>query len=67
VTPDGEARKVADNIAFPNGMVITPDNSALIVAESFARTLTASDIAPDGSLARRRSCAYVKAARCCSE
>jgi len=48
VTPDGEARKVADNIAFPNGMVITPDNSTLIVAESFARTLTAFDIAPDG-------------------
>jgi len=54
VTPDREARKVADNIAFPNGMVITPDNSTLIVAESFARTLTAFDIAPDGSLSNRR-------------
>jgi len=54
VTPDGEARKAADNIAFPNGMVITPDNSTLIVAESFARTLTAFDIAPDGSLSNRR-------------
>jgi sugar lactone lactonase YvrE len=54
VRPDGEARKVADNIAFPNGMVVTPDNSTLIVAESFARTLTAFDIAPDGSLSNRR-------------
>jgi sugar lactone lactonase YvrE len=35
-------------------MVITPDNSTLIVAESFARTLTAFDIGPDGSLSNRR-------------
>ena len=54
VTPDGQARQVADNIAFPNGMVVTPDNSTLIVAESFARTLTAFDIATDGSLSNRR-------------
>ena len=59
VTPDGEVRKAADNIAFPNGMVITPDNSTLIVAESFARTLTAFDIAPDGSLSNRRVWAEV--------
>ncbi len=35
-------------------MVVTPDNSTLIVAESFARTLTAFDIAPDGGLSNRR-------------
>jgi sugar lactone lactonase YvrE len=54
VTPDGNARQVADNIAFPNGMVVTPDNRTLIVAESFTQTLTAFDIAPDGSLSNRR-------------
>lgn len=54
VTPDGGVRQVADNIAFPNGMVVTTDNSTLIVAESFARTLTAFDIGPDGSLSNRR-------------
>ena len=32
VTPDGQVREVADGIAFPNGMVVTPDNSTLIVA-----------------------------------
>jgi sugar lactone lactonase YvrE len=26
VTPDGAARQVADGIAFPNGMAVTPDN-----------------------------------------
>jgi sugar lactone lactonase YvrE len=54
VTPDGSARQVADGIAFPNGMVVTPDNSTLIVAESYANRLTAFDIAADGSLSNRR-------------
>jgi sugar lactone lactonase YvrE len=54
VTPEGDAREVADELAFPNVMVVTPDNDTLIVAESFARRLTAFDIAPDGSLSHRR-------------
>jgi sugar lactone lactonase YvrE len=54
VTPDGSARQVADGIAFPNGMAVTPDNSMLIVAESYASRLTAFDIAADGSLSNRR-------------
>ena len=54
VTPDGSARQVADSIAFPNGMAVTPDNSTLIIAESFGKKLTAFDIAADGSLSNRR-------------
>jgi sugar lactone lactonase YvrE len=54
VTPDGSVRQVADGIAFPNGMVVTPDNSTLVISESFARRLTAFDIAGDGSLSNRR-------------
>jgi sugar lactone lactonase YvrE len=54
VTPDGSVRQVADGIAFPNCMVVTPDNSTPIVAESFASRLTAFDIADDGSLSNRR-------------
>jgi sugar lactone lactonase YvrE len=54
VTPDGSARQVADGIAFPNGMVVTPDDLTLIVAESYARRLTAFDIAVDGGLSNRR-------------
>ena len=54
VTPDGAARQVAGDLAFPNGMVITPDNATLIVSESFAGRLTAFDIAADGSLSNRR-------------
>jgi sugar lactone lactonase YvrE len=44
VTPDGEARGVADDIEFPNGIVVTPDDSTLIISESFAGRLTAFDI-----------------------
>jgi sugar lactone lactonase YvrE len=54
VAPDRSVRQVADAIAFPNGMVVTPDNRTLIVAESFAGRLTAFDIAPDGDLSNRR-------------
>jgi sugar lactone lactonase YvrE len=54
VTPEGEARQVVDGLAFPNGMVVTPDNRTLIVAESFARRLTAYEIRADGSLSDKR-------------
>jgi sugar lactone lactonase YvrE len=54
VTPDGSARQVADGLAFPNGMAVTPDNSTLIVAESYGGVLTAYDIDKDGSLSGRR-------------
>ena len=40
--------RLADELAFPNGMVVTPDNGTLIVAESSPSRLTAYDIADDG-------------------
>jgi sugar lactone lactonase YvrE len=55
VTPDGSARQVADGIAFPNGMLVTPDNATLIVAESYGKKLTAFGIEEDGSLSNRRA------------
>jgi sugar lactone lactonase YvrE len=54
ITPDGSARQVADGVAFPNGMVVTPDDSTLIVAESYGNKLTAFDVAADGGLSNRR-------------
>lgn len=54
LTPTGSLRQVADNIAFPNGMAVTPDNRTLIIAESYGNRLTAFDIAADGSLSNRR-------------
>jgi len=54
ITPDGKVRQVAEDIAFANGMAVTPDNRTLIVAESHANRLTAFDIAEDGGLSNRR-------------
>ena len=54
IARDGSARQVADGIAFPNGMAVTPDNLTLIIAESYGNRLTAFDIAADGSLSNRR-------------
>jgi sugar lactone lactonase YvrE len=53
-SPDGPPRLVADELAFPNGMAVTPDGSTLIVAESYAGVLTAYAISDDGSLSDRR-------------
>lgn len=57
IDPDAETdpvRVVAEHLDFPNGMVITPDGSTLIVAESTARRLSAFTICADGGLTDRR-------------
>jgi sugar lactone lactonase YvrE len=54
VQPDGRADVVATGLAYPNGMVATPDGRTLIVAESHGARLTAFDIAADGSLSNQR-------------
>ncbi|WP_331770516.1 SMP-30/gluconolactonase/LRE family protein (plasmid) [Embleya sp. NBC_00888] len=54
IAANGSVRRVADDVAFPNGMAVTPDGSTLIVAESYGNRLTAFDIAIDGGLSNRR-------------
>jgi len=54
VRPDGVARVVAGDIAFPNGMAVTPDNRTLVVADSYRHHLIGFDIATDGGLGGRR-------------
>jgi sugar lactone lactonase YvrE len=54
VEPDGSHRVAADDMAFPNGMVITPDGATFVVGESFGGRLTAFTIDADGSLRDRR-------------
>jgi sugar lactone lactonase YvrE len=53
VLPDGSARQVADDVWFPNGMIIVDENT-LIIAESHADRLTAWTITDDGQLVDRR-------------
>ena len=55
--PDDSATVVAENLDFPNGMIITADRKTLIVAESTGRRLTAFAIADGddkGALSDRR-------------
>jgi len=54
INPDGDIIQVIDEMAFPNGTVITPDGSTLIVGETMTFRLTAFDIRPDGTLSNRR-------------
>ena len=54
VDPDGTATVAARDLHFPNGTVITPDGSTLIVGETTGNRYTAFDLAPDGTLSNRR-------------
>ncbi len=55
VDPDGSIHVAADDLAFPNGPVITPDGGRFIIAETMARRLTQFDIDADGGLSNRRA------------
>jgi sugar lactone lactonase YvrE len=60
VTPTGDVRVVAEDLWFPNGTVITPDGTTLVIGETHAARLTAFDIAADGSLSNRRTWATLE-------
>jgi sugar lactone lactonase YvrE len=59
VDPDGAASVVAEDLLFPNGSVITPDERTLIVGETAGARYTAFTIEDDGSLTDRRIWAQV--------
>jgi sugar lactone lactonase YvrE len=54
IEPDGSHRLVADELDFPNGMVITNGGDTLVVAESFGERLRAFDRAANGDLSKPR-------------
>ena len=60
VDPDGRVSVAAEDMLFPNGTVITPDGTRLIIGETMGNRLTQFDIAPDGSLTNRRIFAAVE-------
>ncbi len=59
VRPDGAVSVAADNMAFPNGSVITPEGDTLIVGQSFGGDYIAFDIGADASLSNRRQWAAI--------
>jgi sugar lactone lactonase YvrE len=60
VAPGGEARVVANDLRFPNGIAISEDHRRLVVAEMDAECLAEYEIANDGSLGSRRNFGQVK-------
>ena len=60
VTPDGKASVAAEGVRFPNGTVIINGGKTLVAAETFGPTLTAFDLAADGTLSNRRLWASLK-------
>ncbi|NKJ09687.1 sugar lactone lactonase YvrE [Rhizobium sp. SG741] len=54
VLPDGSVEKQAEGFQFPNGMALSADGRTLVCAESWAKHLTAFDVAADGRLSNRR-------------
>ena len=59
VGPDGSAARVADDLLFPNGTVVTDDGSQSIVGETWAARLTQFTIRADGALVDRETFAAV--------
>lgn len=57
IAPDNSVEKVtriAEGLAFPNGLAVSPDQRRLYVAESDTNRLLCWDLKPDGSLANKR-------------
>lgn len=59
VRADGSVHAAASDMRFPNGSVITPDGSTLIVGQSFGGNFIAFSIGEDGALSDRREWAAI--------
>ncbi len=55
VDPDGSIHVAAEDVVFPNAMVIIDGGRTLVVAETWRGKLTAFDLSPEGGLSNRRT------------
>jgi len=55
VDADGRPRAIGGPLVFPNGMAMTPDDSTLIVAETYAHRLSSFSVSPGGELNDHRT------------
>jgi sugar lactone lactonase YvrE len=60
IAPDGSTDVAAEDLRFPNGAVITPDGSTLMVGETMGGQYSAFSRGPDGALSDRRVWATVE-------
>jgi len=54
IDPDGTVVRVAEDLWFPNGSVLTPDGGTLLIDETFGNRVSAFDVLEDGTLGPRR-------------
>jgi gluconolactonase len=52
--PDGKVVKIAEGIARPNGVMLSPDEKTLYVADTLGEAVFAFDVQPDGGVSNRR-------------
>ncbi len=62
VDPDGSVHAAAEDLMFPNGMILTPDGTTMLLAESMKARILAFDIGADGELSGRRVWAELEGA-----
>jgi len=55
VRPDGTVVKIVDDIARPNGIILSPDEKTLYVANTLGAFVVAFDVLPDGSVRNQRN------------
>ena len=54
IRPNGTVALISDDIVRPNGIILSPDESVLYVANSAGEFVIAFDVQPDGSVRNRR-------------
>jgi gluconolactonase len=60
VKTDGTVIRVVDDVAFPNGVALSPDGKVLYLANTQGKYLLAYNVRPDGTLANRRNFAVLE-------
>lgn len=55
IRPDGSVIRVIDDIEFPNGIGLSPDEKTLYIANTRQKYLLAYDVLPDGTTANGRN------------
>jgi gluconolactonase len=60
VKPDGAVIKVTDTITRPNGIILSPDEKTLYVANTLGPAVVAFDLQPDGSARNQRDFAKLE-------
>ena len=62
IGPEGEEKRVASDLDYPNGIVLSPDGHRLYVAESINNRILVADLADNGVLASP-PCVFVELPR----